>query len=124
MKGGIMSLIVETENCSIAFLDSAKIIMGSLDILCKSFKVPEQYCKSKIEHNYTESTWKENEHIWGPYLKLDISSLCYIIKILFEKLYSITNINPKNSISIASYAKKYVDKLSGYENRYNDPVVR
>ena len=36
-----MSLIVETENCSIAFLDSAKIIMGSLDKLCKSFKVPE-----------------------------------------------------------------------------------
>tara|TARA_Y100000287_G_scaffold147421_1_gene122415 strand:- start:17 stop:142 length:126 start_codon:yes stop_codon:yes gene_type:complete len=41
MKGGIMNLKIETENCNIVFLDSAKIIMGSLDILCKSFKVPE-----------------------------------------------------------------------------------
>ena len=41
MKGGIMSLQVETENCNVAFLDTAKLIMGSLDKLCKSFKVPE-----------------------------------------------------------------------------------
>ena len=92
--------------------------MGSLNNLCKSFKVPEQYCKSSIDHNYTQHTWKENEHIWGPYLKKDISSLCYIVKVLFEKLFSITNINPKNSISIASYAKKYVDKVSGSENKH------
>ena len=124
MKGGIMSLRVSTENCNINFVDTAKIVIGSLAKLCKSFEVPAQYCKSSIEHNYTEQTWKENEHIWGPYLKLDISALCYVVKVLFEKLYSITGINPKNSISIASYAKKYVDKISGMENRYKDPVVR
>lgn len=98
--------------------------MGSLNNLCKSFKVPENYCKSSIDHNYIETTWELNESIWGPYLKLDISSLSYIIMILFKKLYDITEINPKNSISIASYAKKFVDKMSGCENSYNDPVVR
>lgn len=58
MKGGIMSLVVETENCKMKFLDSMKMIMGPLNKLCKSFKVPEQYCKSAIDHNYTESTWE------------------------------------------------------------------
>lgn len=98
--------------------------MGTLSKLCESFKVPLQYCKSSIDHIYTKDNWKENEKIWGPYLKKDISSLSYIVKVLFKKLYSITDINPKNSISIASYAKKYVDKVSGYENRYADPIVR
>ena len=41
MKGGIMCLKVETENCNIVFLDTAKLIVGSLDKLCKSFEVPE-----------------------------------------------------------------------------------
>lgn len=98
--------------------------MGTLSKLCESFKVPLQYCKSSIDHIYTKDNWKKNEHIWGPYLKKDISSLSYIVKVLFEKLYSITGINPKSSISIASYAKKYVDKVSGYESRHADPIVR
>ena len=62
--------------------------------------------------------------MWGPYLKLDISSLSYIVKVLFEKLYKITEINPKNSISIAGYAKKYLDKISDCETKYSDPVIR
>lgn len=41
MKGGIMSLKIECENCNIVFLDTAKLIMGSLLELCKSFKVPK-----------------------------------------------------------------------------------
>lgn len=41
MKGGIMCLEIETEKCHIKFLDTAKLVMGSLDKLCKSFKVPE-----------------------------------------------------------------------------------
>lgn len=41
MKGGIMSLKIEAENCNIVFLDTAKLIMGSLNKLCTSFKVPE-----------------------------------------------------------------------------------
>ena len=49
-----MSLKVSTENCNFTFLDTAKIVIGSLDKLCKSFNVPEQYAKSKINHNYTE----------------------------------------------------------------------
>lgn len=80
--------------------------------MCVSFKVPEEYTKSSIEHNYTEDNWKVDEKVWAPYLKRDISSLSYITMVLFEKLFSITKINPSNSISIASYAKKYVDKLS------------
>lgn len=41
MKGGIMCLVVETSNCKFKFLDSMKLIMGSLKKLCKSFNVPE-----------------------------------------------------------------------------------
>jgi len=90
--------------------------MGSLDKLCTSFKVPEQYRKSKIDHNYTESTWKENEHIWGPYLKLDISALSYVIMVLFEKLYKITEINPLNSISILHMFSAHI-----ISNHYHEP---
>ena len=60
-----------------------------------------------------------SHHIWECIVKWLRNDLK-----LFEKLFSITDINPKNSISIASYAKKYVDKVSGYENRYSDPIVR
>lgn len=44
--------------------------------------------------------------------------------VLFEKLFSITDINPQHSISIASYAKKYVDKICGVEPSHSDPVIR
>ena len=44
--------------------------------------------------------------------------------VLFKKLHSITNIYPKNSVSIASYSKKYVDKISGNENSYKCPIIR
>ena len=58
MKGGIMCLKVETENCVISFLDTSKLIMGTLSKLCESFKVPDQYCKSSIDHIYTKDNWK------------------------------------------------------------------
>lgn len=41
MKGGIMTITVESENNVIKFIDSMKMIIGSLNKLCKSFKVPE-----------------------------------------------------------------------------------
>ena len=87
--------------------------MGPLNKLCKSFKVPETLAKSSIEHNYTENSWKSNEHIWGPYLLRDISSLSWILRELFNKLFDITGINVNKSISIASYAKKYLDSCCG-----------
>ena len=44
--------------------------------------------------------------------------------VLFTKLFQITGINPKNSISIAGYAKKYLNKVSGIEPRFACPVIR
>lgn len=41
MKGGIMCLQLETENCKFKFVDSFKMIQGSLDELCESYNVPE-----------------------------------------------------------------------------------
>lgn len=83
--------------------------MGSLNSLCKSFNVPEKYCKSSMDHNYTEETWEENIHIWKPYLKLDITSLAFIMVKLFKTLFDITGLQARKSLSIASFAKKYVD---------------
>jgi len=90
------------------------MIMGGLNKLCKSFKVPDNYKKSSIEHNYTEHDWLENKPIWSPYLKRDISSLSYILMTLFNKLFSITKINPTKYISIASFSKKVVDGYAGF----------
>ena len=85
-----------------------------MDKLCTSFKVPKEYEKSSIEHNYTEHNWLENKKTWTPYLKRDISSLSYILMTLFNKLFSITKINPTKYISIASFSKKVLDGYAGF----------
>lgn len=57
MKGGIMCLSIETNNCQIKFIDSKKYVNGKLIDLCKTFKVPQELSKSSIEHNYTADSW-------------------------------------------------------------------
>ena len=43
---------------------------------------------------------------------------------MFEKLFKITKLLPTKSISIASYAKKCVDNMSGDTERHACPIVR
>jgi len=66
-KGGLMSITIESElfvNTYFVLRDTRKFINGSLDQLCKSFKVPEQYCKSSMHHeSITEDNWNDPENV-------------------------------------------------------------
>jgi len=67
---------------------------ASLSKLCKSFKVPENFCKSHIEHNYTAESWKtsESKKKWMPYLENDILSLSHIWYKFTQKMHEISKV--------------------------------
>ncbi len=56
-----MSLEVECEefeNVKFVMRDTCKFLAKSLKNLCKSFKIPEEYTKSEMNHNdVNESNW-------------------------------------------------------------------
>lgn len=69
------------ENTTFTLRDSRKFLNASLAQLCKSFKIPEQFCKTSMHHeSITEDNWStdENRAIWKPYLDLDVISLSII----------------------------------------------
>lgn len=69
------------ENAVFILRDTRKFINGGLAQLCKAFKIPEQFCKSSMHHEFiTEDNWNtpDNVAIWKPYLDLDIISLSIV----------------------------------------------
>jgi hypothetical protein len=81
-KGGIMSMNLgspQFHNVSFVLKDTRKFLTNSLAHLCKSFNLPEKYCKSDMSHNLiTESNWIDYKSTWEPYLNLDVISLSLI----------------------------------------------
>ena len=57
-KGGIMSMTLTSslfKNCDFVIKDTRKFLNSSLGKLCKSFKIPEEYCKSEMDHEKINS---------------------------------------------------------------------
>ena len=81
-KGGIMSMTIggeQFQNCNFIIRDTRKFLNSSLAKLCKSFKIPKEYCKSSMNHDAINAiTWKSLKDEWSPYLDLDVISLSLI----------------------------------------------
>ena len=78
-KGGIMSITVTSDdfkNCRFIFKDTLKFILGTLNGLCKSYSLPQEFCKGEMNHDeITELNWKSKESEWKPYLINDVLAL-------------------------------------------------
>lgn len=46
------------ENANFIMIDSFKFLSSGLDKLCKSFKLPRNIRKSKMDHNMEYGAWK------------------------------------------------------------------
>lgn len=94
-KGGIMSMTLtsqEFDNCNFIIRDTRKFLVPSLDKLCKSFAIPEEYCKSNMNHDQVnESNWLSLKSVWSPYLTLDVISLSLIWIKFIEKMRLISD---------------------------------
>lgn len=80
-NSNILLLDVLTESCKIHFMCTLSHIPGSLEKLCKNFKIDEN--KSKLNEKewgfswdqITKDSWREFLPLIIPYLKLDVISL-------------------------------------------------
>jgi hypothetical protein len=74
---GIGSLTVSNlKNASITLRCTMSHQMGSLSKLCESYNIPQQYCKSSMNHDQvTQENYKSLRSEWEPYLRLDVISL-------------------------------------------------
>jgi hypothetical protein len=61
-KGGIMSMTIESDefyNAKFVVRDTFKFLASGLSSLCKSYKIPEEYCKGEMNHDEVNAnTWK------------------------------------------------------------------
>ena len=97
---------------TISFWDSLLHLLGSLDSLCKEFKVPTDIAKGSFDHTLIKS-WEDVEKYkkqWKPYLINDCKSLNFIVKEYVRIIKNELKLNPLNFITLSSMANHIIKK--------------
>ena len=95
--------------------DSLAFILSSLKNACRNFKLDEREWKIDLDIKNKDKKWfKENEELWIPYVKRDVSSLCKILyKVELFLRYVGSSVTMVSSIS--SFAWNYLYWNASYE---------
>ena len=101
------------------FICSRVHIAGELRKIEKEYNVQPELLKSNMEHNQVNiHNYKDLEHIWKPYLKLDILGLASLIAKHGNDIQSITKVSFKNSLTESSLAWSTFGKYLGDKTFY------
>ena len=112
------------------FIDSYKHCKYSLESMCKTFKIPMNLRKSKLDHeNHTLENYKSKRDEWDPYLRLDvISAACCVLK-YSKVMMDVVGQNMSSCLTIPSLTLKGWFKHLTHEEEepihtHTDPYVR
>lgn len=113
----------------ISFLDSMKLLSGSLDSLTKEFKVPHPKLTGEVDHSLV--TWEYfiretknkqlEEHFYYEYLRHDVLGLYEVLVGFKDSCVKSFGINPLNLLTISSLSRKVF--LANYYNEIEYPLL-
>ena len=77
-----------------------------------SYKLqPSLLTQEMDHHNIYEDTWKDKEHDWLPYLKIDLLSTAFNYARYAKGMEQFTGYGKKNSLTLPCIATKFFESL-------------
>ena len=101
----------------------------SLKKLGKTFKLPKELLKTKMNHDDIDGVnYKDKKEIWLPYVKNDVLCTAYSYVRYCKSMQKITGFSMKDCLCLPGLGWKYFDSLRTEEDEpiytYNDKYMR